>query len=317
MAESTLHSRTATGPESATPQSCRFCGGPSEPALVAWDRNRALSQERFAYRRCRRCATLFLAQPPADLDRYYGAGYHGFDADGEPQWRHDPLLQRGESARVHLIRRYVEPGELIEIGSGAGGFANAATAAGFSLTAIEMDADCCRYLHERLGARAIHSDQPVQALEQLDPVPAVAMWHVLEHLPNPYEALSAVARKLRPGGVLALGVPNAEAIQFRLLGTRWAHLDAPRHLSLIPADALIESARGLGLSPLLVTTSDPFGRHCNAHGWSCALVSRPSDGIPRPAQYAALALTRMLAPIERRGRRGSALLILLRKAPAA
>jgi hypothetical protein len=138
------------------------------------------------------------------------------------------------------------------------------------------------------------------------------MWHVLEHLPNPDEALAAVAAKLRPGGVLALGVPNPQAMQFRLLGARWAHLDAPRHLSLIPAGALIERAGELGLEPVVVTTSDPFGYHCNAHGWSCALVRHPSEGIPRPAQHGALALTRLLAPIERRGLRGSALLMLLR-----
>ncbi len=292
---------------------CPFCGAYAAPALEAWDRNRETTDERFVYDRCPACATAFLANVPADLGVYYGAGYHGFDADGEPDWRVEPFLREVEAYRVALLRRHVEPGALIEIGAGAGGFAAAARDAGFDVTAIEMDSRCCEYLDRSVGVNAVCSDRPLDVLASLPAARVVAMWHVLEHLPNPAEALAAAAERLEPGGILAIGVPNPRSLQFRLLGSRWAHLDAPRHLCLVPIAALIERAGTLGLHPVVQTTDDPFGRHCNIHGWSYALRRRPGVGPASACSIPGLALTRLLRPLERRAQNGSATLILLRK----
>src|SRR5439155_4599400 len=129
---------------------------------------------------------------------------------------------------------------LIEIGAGTGAFAVTAEAAGFDVTAIEMSEQCCRYLTEREGIEAICTDRPLDALSSLAPARAIVLWHVMEHLPNPAEVLERVAERLEPEGVLAIAVPNARSLQFRLLRSRWAHLDAPRHLSLTPADAVVQ-----------------------------------------------------------------------------
>lgn len=300
-------------PSGTARTACPFCGGSSAPALIAHDRNREISDERFAYRRCTACETVFLENAPGDLARYYGGPYYGFRPDGEPGWKDDPFLHRVEQTRIELIGRYVEPGTLIEIGAGTGGFAAAATSAGFDVTAIEMDGACCAYLSDRLGVRTIQSDQPVQALGALAPAGVVTMWHVLEHLANPREALAAAAARVAPGGVLALGVPNPQSLQFRLLRARWAHLDAPRHLCLIPAAALIERGRELGLSCVELTTGDPFGQHCNIHGWTYALKRRPGAGPAAARSWRGSAVAGLLAPVERRGLTGSALFLLLRK----
>jgi SAM-dependent methyltransferase len=290
---------------------CPFCGASSRFALTAFDRNREITSERFTYHRCDGCGTVFMVDVPADLEQYYAGTYYGFDESGVPHWRGNEFLGKVESYRMRLIRRHVEPGRLIEIGAGAGGFAAAANDAGFDVTAIEMDARCCEYLRNDIGVNATQSNQPVSVLGTLPTARAVAMWHVLEHVPNPTELLAAAAARVEPGGVMAIGVPNPQSLQFRLLGTRWAHLDAPRHLCLIPADALIERARELGLRPLAVTTDDPFGRHCNMHGWTYALRRRPAVGPAPVDSHAGVAITRLMRRIERRGENGSALLLLL------
>ena len=61
------------------------------------------------------------------------------------------------------------------------------------------------------------------------------MWHVIEHLRRPWEVIERAAANLQDGGVLAIATPNPRALQFKLLRRRWAHLDAPRHLFLIPS----------------------------------------------------------------------------------
>lgn len=290
---------------------CTLCGASSLPALTAWDRNRETTSERFSYNRCTACGTLFMLDVPADLSRYYRGDYHGFGADGAPEWRSNRTLLEVEAFRVAMLRRHVQPGTLIDVGAGAGAFASAARDAGFDVTAIEMDERCCEYLEHGLGVRAIPTEEPIEQLRALPRARVISLWHSLEHLRDPAGMLAVAAERLEPGGVLALGVPNPGSLQFRLLGTRWAHLDAPRHLSLMPEQALVSHLRALGLRPLEATTADPFGRVCSLHGWAYALRRRPARGRTPPViTRAAQALTIALAPIEDRRRRGAVLTLL-------
>lgn len=59
---------------SAAAAPCPICGSASHFAFAARDRNRRITTERFAYNRCRTCATVFMVDPPGDLGRYYGPG---------------------------------------------------------------------------------------------------------------------------------------------------------------------------------------------------------------------------------------------------
>jgi SAM-dependent methyltransferase len=273
-----------------------------------------VTDARFPYARCQECGTFFMEDVPADLGRYYEGDYYQFGLDGEPAWKTSDIRVRAESYRVELLRRHISGGRLIEIGSGTGGFAVTASAAGFDVTSIEMSERCCSYLNECAGITAICSDLPLDVLASLPDADVVALWHVLEHLPNPGETLGLVAEKLTPGGVLALAVPNPSSLQFRLLKRRWAHLDAPRHLCLIGPDALVQKGEELGMECVAMTTSDPDGLECNFLGWVNAFERRPaSDSISRAGGFAALAVHRTLAPLERRGQRGAAITLLLRK----
>jgi SAM-dependent methyltransferase len=282
----------------------------------AWDRNRETTRERFAYARCRTCGTVFLVDPPADLARYYADDYYHSGPDAEPAGKSDPSRIQAASDPVDLLRTHTGPGRLIEIGAGTGAFASTAQAAGFQVSAIEMSERCCRYLSEREGIDTICSDRPLEALAPLPPAPVVALWHVLEHLPNPAEVLARAAEKVEPGGVLAIAVPNPRSLQFRVLRTRWVHLDAPRHLCLMPAAALIGRGRDLGLTDVALSTNDPDGLECNFFGWVGALRRHPAVGpTPDLVSHSARALERTLAPLERTGDRGSAVTILMRKEP--
>lgn len=295
---------------------CPFCGGAGTRTFDAWDRNRETTRERFAYARCRTCGTVFLIDPPADLARYYADDYYHFGPDGEPAWKSDAPRMRGASYRVDLLRSHTEPGRLIEIGAGTGAFASAAQAAGYEVSAVEMSERCCSYLREREGIDAICSDRPLEAIASLAPARVVALWHVLEHLPNPAEVLACTAAKVQPGGVLAIAVPNPRSLQFRVLRARWVHLDAPRHLCLMPPAALIARGGDLGMRRMTLSTNDPDGLECNFFGWVGALRRHPAVGsTPDLVSHCARAIERALAPLERTGDRGSAVTILMRKEP--
>ena len=288
---------------------CPLCGSDSVPAFAVNDRNRELSSVIFHYRRCGGCSTLFLQDVPDDLDRYYPQDYYQLPSVAE--------LDRaacGEASKIALLSAHAPRGRLVDVGAAYGVFARAAKLAGYQVTAIEMDSRCCDYLRGTVGVEAIQSIEPERALAQLDCADAIVLWHVLEHLARPAELLGAAAQLLREGGVLALAMPNPDALQSRLLRERWAHVDAPRHLALIPFPALAAKADELGFEVPCVTTSDPAGRHWNAFGWEYALRRRPARRRATLLTRAAgEALALALAPLERRGMNGAAYTAVLVK----
>jgi 2-polyprenyl-3-methyl-5-hydroxy-6-metoxy-1,4-benzoquinol methylase len=285
---------------------CRFCGAGSEPAFAAFDRNQRVSSDLFRYDRCAQCGTIFLAKPPSDLGRYYPPTYY------------PPLPARDELDRtackhrwrVDLLRAYVPSGRLIEVGPGPGLFAHLAKSAGYDVIAIEMDPRCCEYLRDVVGVEVVETDDAVAALERIDGADAIALWHVLEHVERPAELLASAAKALVPGGALIVATPNVDSLQFRLLGARWPHVDAPRHLALIPLGALDAQAVELGLQRVAVTAADPAGEY-DAFGWQGALPGRARG---YSAHFAGRLIRAFATPFERRNLNASAYTAVLRKA---
>jgi 2-polyprenyl-3-methyl-5-hydroxy-6-metoxy-1,4-benzoquinol methylase len=276
--------------------------GVAQHAFVAADLNRATSDERFAYARCNSCGTYFLVSPPSDMSPYYPKEYYEL-----PSVEQLDAAAQSEQFKVQMLLDWTEPGRLVEVGPGVGIFARAARNANFDVTAIEMDSRACEYLRSVVGVDAIQSDTPHADLPTLPPSQAVVLWHVIEHLPSPVQVLEQAARNLASGGVLAIASPNPHALQFKLLRRRWPHLDAPRHLFLIPAHTLARQCVDLGLRPVHTTTADPGGRFWNRFGWDYALRRSPRSESATPARTkAAGMLARALAPLETRGERGCA-----------
>ena len=82
------------------------------------------------------------------------------------------------------------------------------------------------------------------------------MSHVLEHIPDPAEAMSLARERLVPGGLLAIFVPNAASYRAQAGWGRWGPFNPVDHLwHFEPATlrALIDQADGLTLEKM--TTS--------------------------------------------------------------
>lgn len=288
---------------------CPFCGGRGEAAFETSDRNRRIGDRRFAYLACSACGTLYLGDRPEDIGAHYDEEYFVL-----PPLETLRAEAADESWRMDLVSPHADGGRLVEVGPGNGIFAVQAKDAGFETVTVERDPAACAYLRETVGVEAIESDAPEEVLPDLAPCRVIALWHVLEHLPRPAEFLEAAADALEPGGILLIAVPNPDAFGFRVLRGRWPHVDAPRHLALIPADALTARAEALGLERVALTTDDPGARHWNRFSWEFALRSTRSRH-PRvvAARAAAGVLAALAAPFERREGRGAAYTVVLRR----
>jgi 2-polyprenyl-3-methyl-5-hydroxy-6-metoxy-1,4-benzoquinol methylase len=290
---------------------CRICGGSTTPAFKTVDRNRRLTEDQFDYVRCQECGTLALANVPDDLTAYYTSEYYRLPDSSEQL---QAMTASAEQAKLRLVQAWAPQGRLLEIGPAAGAFLAAAHAAGHDVEGIEMDRDCCSFIEQQLGVRVTHSADPAVALEGSGPFQAIMMWHVIEHLRDPAAVLVASAGALAPGGVLVIATPNPEALELRTLRHRWFHLDAPRHVFLLPSRTVAQLGAEHGLETVLLTTNGPAAADYVRGGWCESLAASVSGEIPKRAMLVlGAALVRLLSPIERRGLRGATYTIVLRK----
>lgn len=286
--------------------SCPGCRARAVAVVRSPDRNRRTTAERFHYWRCPVCGVVFLDPVPEDLGWYYPSTYWTLEADFA-------AAGKAERYKIEVVRRLVPEGRLLEIGPGNGGFSWLAREGGYRVEVLERSPEVCRALGQALGVRVMAGDATPDALVDLGPYDVVALWHVIEHVTDPRGLLLAAGSVLAPGGALILATPNPRSLQFRLLGGRWPHLDAPRHVALIPPETIVGWADDAGLEPAELSFTDDGCLGWNEFGWSEWLVRLAPDRVRRephalPARLlrrAGRELTRLVAPVERRGRRGA------------
>ena len=198
-----------------------------------------------------------------------------------------PLLGAFDRHRLRLLGRR-PPGRLLDAGAGRGRFVATARAAGWDAHGLEPSARGVRAAAEAYAV-ALEQASIAQATAAEGAYDAVTLWHVLEHLDAPEEALRRTGTWLAPGGVLLVGVPNLASAQARLGGPRWYHLDLPRHRTHFTVAGLHALLGRAGLEPLrthhVLAEHNPFGM------WQ-SLVSRAT---PTPS-WLYLALKRT-APV--------------------
>ena len=290
---------------------CLHCGRTMTALFDANDENRHCPGH-FSYARCENCGLISNLTPPSDLQPYYAEEYYAI-----PSPARLATLAAREDCKMNAVRQFVSRGRLLEVGPAFGVFAARAKRDGFAVSCIERDPRCCEFLERQAGVEAIRSDDPTELLPRLPAHDVIALWHVIEHLDAPLQFVDAAAANLAPGGILALGTPNPGSYQFGVMGKAWPHLDAPRHLHLIPAQVLIDRARGNGLEPRLLDSDDADARSWNRFGWQRLIMNRiPGKLGTAIGMLAGTALSLAALPAERRTMRGSAYTLVLQKRKA-
>ena len=218
----------------------------------------------FAIVQCHVCGFGVTEPLPGSLDRYYPTRYRRFNALAA-RVLHGLYLRRVDG----WLRRLPPTGLALEVGAGTGWMLRALRERGWRALGNE------RSLEAALAARAA-AGVPIFVgdLGAVRPAPAldlVIMFHVLEHLANPLAELRAVARRLRSGGVLVLGLPNIASWQARLSGRHWMHLDVPRHLCHFTPDSI---ERALAVSGYRMTRIDFRSYEHDPFGWVQSTLDR-------------------------------------------
>jgi len=245
---------------------CRICGSANVlAAFSACDANRRRPEHKFNYIRCIVCGGISLHPLPDDLVAYYEQSYPAYKVKHSPSV--EKLISDWEAAKFLMVQKYITSGYLIEVGPSVGRFLVVAKKAGFTVAGIEKDATCCEHISRDLGIDVVNSGNPAETLLDMGPCDVLAAWHVIEHLPDLNVFLKALVKAVKPQGFVVFSTPNPKSWSFAVFGRHWVHLDAPRHASLIPVNALDKIMAGHGFGRVGLVFRDPVGLECNRMAW--------------------------------------------------
>ena len=180
---------------------------------------------------CRRCLLGMLASPPdeAELSRLYSEQYFADHAIGYTQVeeaRHRGV--RGQHKRAEMVKRWKRGGRLLDVGCASGYFLAAARACGFEAEGVELSTWAAEEARKHFGVRVTIGESDILGREpRFD---AITMWHSLEHTRDPLATVRAARALLRPGGVLAIELPNHRSLDAEKYGEAWTGWSVPYHL---------------------------------------------------------------------------------------
>ena len=239
---------------------CPLCGGSrSKEVFLSRDYNWD-HPGLFRYVRCATCRLVYenpRPTPKGNMALYphlYGT------AISDPKEKPEGKI----NAAVHHVRsRAIEsfapegPGSIFDIGCGSGFFLEYMRRRGWQVSGIDPSVEHVTYANKHLGLQDVHRGiwPPDQKLNHL--VDVASLFHVIEHLLSPVQALSAVKRILRTDGILVLETPNIRSWPATLFGRRWVTLDAPRHVNLFSKDTLRYCLSKAGFFVLRMRTFSP------------------------------------------------------------
>lgn len=160
-------------------------------------------------------------------------------------------------ARFHAFRWVPKNVRVLDIGCGFGETLGYHQARGCDAYGVDADENI-RQVAEKFGYNvAVGLFNPdIYKLEYFD---YVTMDQVIEHVTDPIEMLSNVAKILKPGGTLILSTPNANGWGSKIFGNRWINWHVPYHLQFFTKKSLGIAAKKTGLvleNSITITNSD-------------------------------------------------------------
>ncbi len=123
--------------------------------------------------------------------------------------------------------------KVLDIGCGSGDYLAIFQKFGFACFGLERSLKALA-LARRRGFQ-VAQDWEDFSRESFD---FILLRHTLEHLSDPKETLTRCRRLIQAGGRLAVTVPSFSSLSFRLFGSSYWQIDAPRHLFCYPVKTL-------------------------------------------------------------------------------
>ncbi|OSZ80111.1 methyltransferase type 12 [Chitinophagaceae bacterium IBVUCB2] len=213
---------------------CPVCDSTKlKPVLSAKDYT--VSTELFEIAECQSCTLRFTQNIPDEdsIGPYYKSENYishsntdkGFINQLYQSVRKKTLLQK---RKLIINTTGLSRGNLLDVGSGTGAFANEMKQQGWQVTALEPDAGAKAVAKQLYGLELSDIKQLYQ--QPAGSFDAITLWHVLEHVHELHAYVQQLKLLLKPNGKIFIAVPNYTSTDATIYGEYWAAYDVPRHL---------------------------------------------------------------------------------------
>lgn len=185
------------------------------------------------------CGHIFVSPTPSDseLVKWYSTTSDTLENSGswtmasDMERNPDVILNFYERTRTKRLRHdgllTSETQRILDVGCATGSFLKSLQIQGYSrVSGIEISIEQAAYVRQRLGIE-VHANFDSVPDQSVD---LVTMYAVLEHAANPARLVAEAFRVLKPGGFVAIDVPNTRSL-YRFISRRhWLWLIPPAHL---------------------------------------------------------------------------------------
>ena len=210
-------------------RTCVVCARETPSAAVEHTRVRSnvrvFRNEKFGIWRCSSCASIH-AEEEVDLGFYYAQyPFHELPMDWRLRSLYRNLLARLRQAGLRPSHK------ILDYGCGGGHLVRYLSSAGYSARGFDE-------YSPRFSDRSVLDDR----------YDCIVSQDVIEHVATPHALLAEFAQLTAPGALIAVGTPNAAAIDLSRPEDFVHTLHAPYHRHILSRDALITAGRQQGWS---------------------------------------------------------------------
>lgn len=164
--------------------------------------------------RCKNCGHQYIQPVPqpeflrAFYENYLSMAKEGFYRN-RVQEEISPSLRRRYERWLGRIRALGGCGHLLDVGSGLGTFLRLAREKGFEVSGIEPNDEAANMLQENHDVSVYNC--MLEDLETSSKYDVIAMWDLLEHLPDPRAAVGKAHELLNSRGLLVIETPARDS----------------------------------------------------------------------------------------------------------
>ncbi len=241
---------------------CDLCGAENARTLYTNADWKLPGLDAFALVQCEQCGLIYLNPRPAPqaIGAFYPQDYAPFrPAIEDEHWALMRWMRRRKMRRRRaLVEHYsgTSRGQVLDVGCATGIFLHEMAQAGWETVGVELTPGAAEYARQRFGLE-VFTGQLEEAPLAEGTFDAVTFWDVLEHTYSPRRTLKRSAALLKPGGIVAINIPNWESFERRIFGAQWIGLDPPRHLYVFPRHTLTALLEDTGFKVLGWETAMP------------------------------------------------------------
>ena len=202
---------------------------------------------------------------PGEVERFARVARTWWDPEGAFRPLHRINPARIGFIRDRLVRHFERDARafspfaslrLLDIGCGGGLIAEPMARLGFSVTAIDADADALAVARSHAAETGLAIDYraaPVEALGPEERFDAILAMEIIEHVPDPAHFLAAAAGHLEPDGALVVATLNrtTRSFAFAIVGAeyllRWLPRGTHRWEKFVRPSELAAGLRACGM----------------------------------------------------------------------